>query len=52
MLWTNLKIDQMVKIGENITIILKKKKGNQILLGIECPKDQKIEKEIFDNEDN
>ena len=49
MLILSRKIDEKIKIGDNITITLIDVHGDQVKIGVEAPKDVKVfRQEVFD----
>lgn len=52
MLVLSRKLDEGVQIGEGVTIKVLGIKGNQVRLGIEAPKDVKVNRaELFEDEE-
>lgn len=49
MLILSRKIDEKIKIGDNITLTLIEVRGDQVKIGIEAPKNVKVfRQEVFD----
>lgn len=53
MLILSRKVDEKIKIGEDITITIIETRGDQVKIGIEAPKNVKVfRQEIFDEIQN
>ena len=49
MLVLSRKKGQQIKIGDNITVVVRRIKGNQVSIGIEAPREVKVwRREVYD----